>query len=67
MPQVADDKEGKILPNPAHFGWGCDRQCICEVFGQVPCTAIAQLPKTWRGKYIVNPDLLAEEEEAANQ
>ena len=37
--------------NPANFGKGCERMCICQVPGQVPCPTLVQLPKHWRGKY----------------
>ncbi|CAG7716851.1 unnamed protein product [Allacma fusca] len=40
-----------IQSNPAHFGYGCSRHCICEIPGQVPCPAVVPLPYTWRGKY----------------
>ncbi|XP_071544283.1 small ribosomal subunit protein mS25 [Panulirus ornatus] len=43
--------ERKSLDNPANFGWGCDRQCICEIPGQVPCPGVVPLPKIMRGKY----------------
>lgn len=37
--------------NPANFGVGCKRPCICEVRGQVPCPGVVKLPKHMRGKY----------------
>ncbi|KAJ8929786.1 hypothetical protein NQ314_017488 [Rhamnusium bicolor] len=37
--------------NPANFGALCDRHCICEILGQVPCPATCPVPKIWRGKY----------------
>ncbi|XP_049880893.1 probable 28S ribosomal protein S25, mitochondrial [Pectinophora gossypiella] len=37
--------------NPANFGIGCERPCICEVHGQVPCPGVIALPKFMRGKY----------------
>jgi len=37
--------------NPANFGRGCGRWCICSVPGQVPCPGLVTLPKPWRGKY----------------
>jgi len=37
--------------NPANFGVGCDRHCICEIPGQVPCPQIVPLPNHMRGKY----------------
>ncbi|XP_077297228.1 mitochondrial ribosomal protein S25 [Arctopsyche grandis] len=39
------------LVNPANFGVGFDRPCICEVRGQVPCPGIVELPRELRGKY----------------
>ncbi|KAK8751539.1 hypothetical protein OTU49_009002 [Cherax quadricarinatus] len=46
-----EEWERQSRDNPANFGWGCDRQCICEVPGQVPCPGIIPLPKFMRGKY----------------
>lgn len=37
--------------NPANFGAGCERPCICEVYGQVPCPGVVPLPKFMRGKF----------------
>ncbi|XP_046999710.1 probable 28S ribosomal protein S25, mitochondrial [Schistocerca americana] len=37
--------------NPANFGFGCEKHCICEILGQVPCPGVVPLPKEWRGKY----------------
>lgn len=42
-------KEKKV--NPANFGYGCDRACICEIPGQVPCPQVVPLPYHMRGKY----------------
>lgn len=39
--------------NPANFGIGCDRSCICHVPGQVPCPGIVPLPDHMRGKIII--------------
>lgn len=36
--------------NPANFGVACDRGCICEIAGQVPCPGIVPLPMHLRGK-----------------
>lgn len=44
---IAADKKD----NPANFGVGCNRPCICEIPGQVPCPGIVQLPNHMRGKY----------------
>ncbi|TGZ60550.1 hypothetical protein CRM22_008490 [Opisthorchis felineus] len=35
--------------NPANFGVKCRRQCMCEVYGQVPCSAHVGRPKPWPG------------------
>lgn len=37
--------------NPANFGVLCERHCICEIPGQVPCPSICPLPNHMRGKY----------------
>lgn len=37
--------------NPANFGVGCDRACMCEIYGQIPCSGVVTLPKIMRGKY----------------
>ncbi|KOC69821.1 putative 28S ribosomal protein S25, mitochondrial [Habropoda laboriosa] len=37
--------------NPANFGVGCSRSCMCVIPGQVPCPAIVPLPFHMRGKY----------------
>ncbi|XP_048001670.1 small ribosomal subunit protein mS25 [Cydia strobilella] len=37
--------------NPANFGVGCERACMCENYGQVPCSGVVTLPKFMRGKY----------------
>lgn len=37
--------------NPANFGVGCDRNCICEIPGQVPCPGVVPLPNHMRGKF----------------
>ncbi|XP_037937997.1 probable 28S ribosomal protein S25, mitochondrial [Teleopsis dalmanni] len=36
--------------NPANFGYGCDRHCICEIPGQLPCPGTVPLPNHMRGK-----------------
>ncbi|XP_073828599.1 mitochondrial ribosomal protein S25 [Musca autumnalis] len=41
--------------NPANFGHGCNRHCICEIPGQVPCPALVKLPDHMRGKHIFAP------------
>ncbi|ERL86978.1 hypothetical protein D910_04381 [Dendroctonus ponderosae] len=37
--------------NPANFGVGCDRHCICEIPGQIPCPGTCPLPNHMRGKF----------------
>ncbi|KOX71749.1 putative 28S ribosomal protein S25, mitochondrial [Melipona quadrifasciata] len=37
--------------NPANFGVGCPRSCMCVIPGQVPCPSIVPLPYHMRGKY----------------
>ncbi|CAG0882325.1 unnamed protein product [Cyprideis torosa] len=32
------------VDNPANFGYGFHRHCVCELPGQVPCPGIVQLP-----------------------
>lgn len=54
--EAEDTKEG-IQDNPAHFGWGCKRHCICEEFGQLPCPILVNLPKVMRRKFITNFDV----------
>nr|CAG4647476.1 EOG090X0FQ5 [Megafenestra aurita]SVE92710.1 EOG090X0FQ5 [Megafenestra aurita] len=43
----AEDKQ----ENTANFGSGCQKHCICEVPGQIPCPSLVPLPNSWRGKY----------------
>lgn len=42
--------------NPANFGLGCNRHCLCELPGQVPCPSLCPLPKVMRGKYMFKKD-----------
>lgn len=39
--------------NPANFGVGCEKSCICHIPGQLPCPGIVPLPDHMRGKIIV--------------
>ncbi|XP_012540769.1 probable 28S ribosomal protein S25, mitochondrial [Monomorium pharaonis] len=39
--------------NPANFGVGCDRSCICHVLDQVPCPGIVPLPDHMRAKIVI--------------
>lgn len=52
--------------NPANFGVGCDRYCICSQPGQVPCPGLLPLPKPWRGKYYWGHASLEDEQEEAS-
>lgn len=45
----ARSKEKK--DNPANFGFGCERHCVCEIPGQLPCPNLVSLPNHMRGKY----------------
>lgn len=42
--------------NPANFGYGCEKSCICEIPGQLPCPGLVPLPHHMRGKYIHSKD-----------
>ncbi|XP_012272701.1 probable 28S ribosomal protein S25, mitochondrial [Orussus abietinus] len=44
--------------NPANFGVGCEKSCICEIPGQLPCPQVVPLPYHMRGKYRNNPDAI---------
>ncbi|XP_012262593.1 probable 28S ribosomal protein S25, mitochondrial [Athalia rosae] len=37
--------------NPANFGIGCEKSCICEIPGQLPCPGLVPLPNMMRGKF----------------
>ncbi|GAB0090195.1 Probable 28S ribosomal protein S25, mitochondrial [Sergentomyia squamirostris] len=37
--------------NPANFGYGCVKPCICGIPGQIPCPGVVPLPHHMRGKY----------------
>lgn len=37
--------------NPANFGVGCVKHCICEIPGQLPCPGVVPVPQHMRGKY----------------
>ncbi|XP_037036096.1 probable 28S ribosomal protein S25, mitochondrial [Bradysia coprophila] len=47
----AEAKLAEKKDNPANIGVGCDRHCICELPGQVPCPGTVPLPKHMRRKY----------------
>ncbi|CAK5053572.1 unnamed protein product [Meloidogyne enterolobii] len=48
----AEELEKMAKCHPADFGENCQRQCICEVQGQHPCTSLIYAPKhiseSWR-------------------
>lgn len=48
--QLESREETAILQNPANFGYGHERECICEIPGQVPCTGFERLPTLMTGK-----------------
>lgn len=50
----AQAKEKK--ENPANFGYLCEKHCICEIPGQIPCPGVVPLPNHMRGKFIYRKD-----------
>ncbi|XP_065363200.1 small ribosomal subunit protein mS25 [Calliphora vicina] len=51
----AEARLAESKDNPANFGYGCNRHCICEIPGQVPCPGTVPLPDRMRGKHIFAP------------
>ncbi|XP_058066836.1 small ribosomal subunit protein mS25 [Anopheles bellator] len=47
----AEAKLAEKKDNPANFGVGCVKHCICEIPGQLPCPGVVPVPKHMRGKY----------------
>ncbi|XP_055693177.1 probable 28S ribosomal protein S25, mitochondrial [Lutzomyia longipalpis] len=47
----AEAKAAEKKDNPANFGFGCSKRCICNIPGQVPCPGVVPLPHHMRGKY----------------
>ncbi|XP_030061462.1 small ribosomal subunit protein mS25 [Microcaecilia unicolor] len=49
----AEEQAKMMTSHPAHFGPRkyYQRECICEVEGQVPCPRLVPLPKELTGKY----------------
>lgn len=47
---IEEAKARERKDNPANFGVGCSRSCICHVPGQLPCPGIVPLPYHMRGK-----------------
>lgn len=43
--------------NPANFGFKCEKHCICQIPGQVPCPGLVRLPDFMRGKKIHGQNL----------
>ncbi|VDK44811.1 unnamed protein product [Taenia asiatica] len=43
-----EEVENQRIVNPANFGAKYPRQCICEVYGQVPCSSQQGKPKPWK-------------------
>ena len=52
--QIIKEEDSLDIPEPSDFGWGCERQCICAVQGQVPCPGVVVMPDNMRGKYVFN-------------
>ncbi|XP_014667898.1 PREDICTED: probable 28S ribosomal protein S25, mitochondrial [Priapulus caudatus] len=44
-------RQAEKRDNPANFGFGCPKHCMCEVPGQVPCPSIVKLPNEMRAKH----------------
>lgn len=49
--QEAIAKEKK--DNPANFGVGCKKSCMCHIPGQLPCPGVVPLPDHMRAKIII--------------
>uniref|UniRef100_A0A6B2EC64 Small ribosomal subunit protein mS25 n=1 Tax=Phlebotomus kandelakii TaxID=1109342 RepID=A0A6B2EC64_9DIPT len=47
----AEAKMAEKQDNPANFGYGCTKPCMCTIPGQVPCPAVVPLPHHMRGKF----------------
>ncbi|CDS38225.1 28S ribosomal protein S25 mitochondrial [Echinococcus multilocularis] len=45
-----EEVENQKIVNPANFGSKYPRQCICEVYGQVPCSSQQGKSKPWEGQ-----------------
>uniref|UniRef100_A0A1B0D4K9 Small ribosomal subunit protein mS25 n=1 Tax=Phlebotomus papatasi TaxID=29031 RepID=A0A1B0D4K9_PHLPP len=52
----AEAKMAEKQDNPANFGYGCAKPCMCTIPGQVPCPAVVPLPYHMRGKYKYQKD-----------
>ncbi|XP_035893907.1 probable 28S ribosomal protein S25, mitochondrial isoform X1 [Anopheles stephensi] len=47
----AEAKLAEKQDNPANFGVGCMKHCICEIPGQLPCPGVVPVPQHMRGKF----------------
>ncbi|XP_014472788.1 PREDICTED: probable 28S ribosomal protein S25, mitochondrial [Dinoponera quadriceps] len=45
-----EDITQKKKENPANFGVGCEKSCMCNIPGQVPCPGVVPLPDHMRFK-----------------
>lgn len=50
----AEAQAKRKVANPANFGKGFPRHCICEVTTQVPCPGVVMFPPAARGKFHEN-------------
>uniref|UniRef100_U5ESV3 Small ribosomal subunit protein mS25 n=1 Tax=Corethrella appendiculata TaxID=1370023 RepID=U5ESV3_9DIPT len=49
--QATEARLAEKKDNPANIGVGCEKSCICEIPGQIPCPSVVPVPKHMRGKY----------------
>lgn len=59
-------KARERLVHPANFGYGCSRWCICEIPGQVPCSAFSINDPQLMGKNSWQLEKQKEKEEQEN-
>lgn len=52
---AAEIEARRIVANPANFGTGFSRYCICEVPGQIPCPGVVKFPRELCRKNYENP------------
>jgi len=65
---ISEQREASMLEsNPANFGPEYERQCMCEVAGQVPCPAWQALPLEMTGKGRKKLQQMEEEAAAKNR
>jgi small subunit ribosomal protein S25 len=48
---MAEQAAAEKKDNPANFGVGCKKHCMCEIPYQTPCPAVVPLPFSMRGKH----------------